>query len=166
MRQFEQIQSSSGTAAKDIFVANNTLQAKMQYLNEAGLDIIQSIGQGGVVQYSVNANGGVQVPAQALAASGAINPHLPGFYVITKAGVAALTLAAPTAGVDDGLEIEIASNTNFAHTVNVGAGNLLAAQAAAAQIAFPAFAGAAVFLTAYQGKWIVYTGGLGTYTVS
>ena len=35
-------------------------------------------------------------PINLLAASGAIDPHTAAFYVITKAGVAALTLAAPT----------------------------------------------------------------------
>lgn len=138
-----------------------------QYLNTDGSDVLQVVGVGGNIQYSINTNGGIQVVAQPLAASGAVSPRVPGFFVITKAGVAAITIAAPTVGADDGLEIEIASNTAFAHTVNVGAGNLLnGAQVPAAQVAFPAFAGAAIFLTAYQGKWMLYTGGLGTYTLS
>lgn len=138
-----------------------------QFLNTDGSDVLQVVGVGGSIQYSINANGGIQVVAQPLAASGAVSPRNPGFFVITKAGVAAITLVPPTAGADDGLEIEIASNTAFAHTVNVGAGNLLnGLQAPAAQVAFPAFAGAAIFLTAYQGKWMLYTGGLGTYALS
>jgi hypothetical protein len=147
-------------------MAQNTQTAKLQFLNESGIDIIQTVGLGGAVQYSLNANGGFQVPAQALSASGAVNPRLPGFYVITKAGVAAITLTAPTAGTDDGLEIEIASNTANAHTVNVGAGNLLNGAGANAQVAFPAFAGAGIYLTAYQGKWFLATYGVGTYTIT
>lgn len=147
-------------------MAQNTQTAKLQYLNEAGVDIVQVIGLGGAVQYSLNANGGSQVPAQVISASGAVNPRLPGFYVITKAGVAAITIAAPTATVDDGLEIEIASNTANAHTVNVGAGNLLNGGGANAQVAFPAFAGAGIYLTAYQGKWFLATYGIGTYTIT
>ena len=38
----------------------NTQTAKLQFLNEAGVDIIQTIGIGGAVQYSLNQNGGVQ----------------------------------------------------------------------------------------------------------
>lgn len=146
-------------------MSQSTLTAQLQYLDQ-GNDLIQLVGIGGGVIYSMNNKGGIQVPPQALVASGAVNPRVPAFYVITKAGVAALTLTAPTAGTDDGLEIEIASNTNNAHTVNVGAGNLLAGQAAAAQVAFPAFAGAGIYLTAYQGKWFLATYGLGTYTIS
>lgn len=146
-------------------MAANTQTAKLQYLNEAGIDIIQSVGLGGAVQYSLNANGGLQVVAQPIAASGAINPRLPGFYVITKAGVAAMTLAAPTAGTDDGLEIEVSSNTAFAHSFTA-TGLLLTSSASVNSITMPAFAGATVYFTAYQGKWIVCTGGLGTYVVA
>lgn len=93
-------------------------------------------------------------PLNPIGASGAIDPHTAGRYMITKAGVAALTLAAPTAGADDGLEIEIISNTAFAHTLTAtglfqdGAGHVNLAT-------FAANAGASIFLTAYQGKWNV-----------
>ncbi len=149
------------------FMAQNTQTAKLQFLNNDGIDILQSVGQGGGVQFSVNANGGLQAVAQPLASTPlTISGRLPGFYVITNAGIATITVSAPTAGVDDGLEIEIASSTNFAHIVAVGAGKLQMGQAAGAQVTFPAFAGAEVYLTAYQGKWIVATGGNGVYTVA
>lgn len=90
----------------------------------------------------------------ALAASGAIAPRLPADYVITKAGVAALTLAAPTATVDDGQIIVVTSGTAFAHTLT--ATGLLNTGAAAVNLAtFAAFAGAGLVLMAYQGKWNV-----------
>jgi hypothetical protein len=145
-------------------MAANTFVAQDQYLDQ-GIDMFQLVGVGGNVLWSVNNKGGVQVVAQPIAASGAIAPRLPGFYVITKAGIAAMTLAAPTAGVDDGLEIEVSSNTAFAHSFTA-TGLLLTSSAVVNSITMPAFAGATVYFTAYQGKWIVATGGLGTYTAA
>lgn len=87
-----------------------------------------------------------------ISASGAIDPHAAQKYVITKAGVAAMTLAAPTAGTDDGLRIQIASETAYAHTVTAtglfqdGSGNVNEAT-------FAAHAGALLELEAYNGKW-------------
>lgn len=146
----------------------NTQAARLgQYLNTDGSDVLQVVGVGGNTQYAIGQFGGIQVSAQVLAATGPLSGRLPGFYVITAAGSAAtITVSAPTAGVDDGLEIEIFSNTNFAHIIAVGAGKMLAGVAAGTQIAFPAFAGAGVYMTAYQGKWLTATGGNGVYTVS
>jgi len=94
-------------------------------------------------------------PYVLLAASGAIDPHSAQRYMITKTGaIAALTLAAPTAGADDGLAIEVISSTAFAHTVTMtglmvdGAGHVNSAT-------FPAAGGGAVDLIAFQGKWYV-----------
>lgn len=89
-----------------------------------------------------------------LAASGALDPHTSNRYVITKAGVAALTLAAPTAGADDGLCIEILSSTANQHTLTAtglfvdGAGHVNSAT-------WSANAGGSLFIVAYQGKWYV-----------
>lgn len=144
----------------------NTAAARLgQFLNTDGSDVLQVVSVGGAIQYGINANGGIQIVAQPIAANGAIAPRVPGFYVITKGSIASLTLAAPTAGADDGLEIEIASNTAFAHVITA-TGLLLTASAAVNSITFPAFAGAAAFFTAYQGKWFVYTGGLGAYVTA
>lgn len=87
-------------------------------------------------------------------AADAINPHVPANYVVTKAGVDAMTLAAPTAGVDDGLEITITSGTANAHTLT--ATGLLNTGSASVNVAtFAAFAGAGLTLMAYNGKWNV-----------
>jgi hypothetical protein len=87
-----------------------------------------------------------------LAASGAINPHVSASYLITKAGVAALTLAAPTGNVDDGTTIDVTSTTANAHTIT--ATGLLQTGTSAVNLAtFAAYAGARVTLTAYQGVW-------------
>lgn len=90
----------------------------------------------------------------ALTTNGAIDPHTSANYVITKAGVLADTLAAPTATTDDGVIITITSNTAFAHTLT--ATGLLNTGSAAVNLAtFAAFAGAGLTLRAYQAKWNV-----------
>ena len=89
-----------------------------------------------------------------LSADGAIDPHTPGRYIITKGSAAALTLGAPTAGTEDGLEIEISSSTAFAHVLTAtgllqdGAGHANTATCAAQT-------GCSFCLTAYNGKWMV-----------
>jgi hypothetical protein len=87
-----------------------------------------------------------------VSANGAISPHVSGGYVITKGSIAALTLAAPTAGTDDGVRIEITSNTAFAHTVTA-TGLFLTGTASVNLATFAAFAGARLSLRAYNGKW-------------
>lgn len=96
-------------------------------------------------------------PLVPLAVSGAIDPHTAQRYMITKAGVAAMTLAAPTATADDGLVIEITSATANAHTVTAtglyedGAGHVNLAT-------FPGSIGGCLLLMAYNGKWYVQIG--------
>jgi hypothetical protein len=105
----------------------------------------------GTVVYAIGPNGNGLVTA--VTASGAL-AVANGSYVIIKAGVAALTLAAPTAGTQDGTEIQIISNTAFAHTLT--ATGLLQTGTASVNVAtFAAFAGAGLVLVAYQGKWNV-----------
>jgi len=89
-----------------------------------------------------------------ITASGAVNPRNSQTYPVTKAGVAAMTLAAPTSGTDDGVIITITSNTAYAHTLT--STGLLQTGAAGVNLAtFAAFAGASVTLMAYRGKWNV-----------
>lgn len=90
----------------------------------------------------------------ALTTNGAINPNTAANYVITKAGVLADTLAAPTAGTDDGKVIIITSNTANAHTLT--ATGLFQCGTASVNLAtFAANAGAGLTIMAYQGKWNV-----------
>lgn len=97
---------------------------------------------------------GSQYVIAALAANGAIAPHTPANYMITKAGVLAATLAAPTSTVDDGVEIMINSSTGNAHTVT--ATGLLQTGSAAVNVAtFNPNSGAGLALMAYQAKWYV-----------
>ena len=96
----------------------------------------------------------IQSTLTALSVNGAIDPHTAKTYIITKAGVLADTLAAPTTTTDDGTLITILSGTANAHTVTAtglfqdGAGHVNLAT-------FGSSAGAALILMAYQAKWIV-----------
>lgn len=91
---------------------------------------------------------------QTLSVNGAVLPHVGATYVITKAGVLADTLAAPTTVTDDGLIIRIISSTANAHTLT--ATGLFGTGAATTDLAtFAAFAGAGVTLMAYGAKWLV-----------
>lgn len=87
-------------------------------------------------------------------ASDVISPHSGHAYIVTRAGVDAMTLAAPTSGTDDGLTIVISSNTANAHTLT--ATGLLQTGTASVNVAtFAAQKGAGLTLQAYQGKWNV-----------
>lgn len=90
---------------------------------------------------------------QALTTNGAV-PVASGIYVITKAGVLADTLAAPTAGIQDGMVIRISSTTANAHTLT--ATGLFQCGTASVNLAtFAASAGAGLTLMAFNGKWVV-----------
>lgn len=87
--------------------------------------------------------------------SSGTGPRQPGKYVITYAlGAAALTLPAPIAGADDGVLIEILSNTAEAHTVT-STGNFQDGAGHVNEATFAAHAGAQLVVEAYQGKWNV-----------
>lgn len=110
-------------------------------------------GTSGTFSGAVSSNGAIDV-LTALTTNGAINPNTPATYVITKAGVLADTLAAPTATTDDGKIITITSATANAHTLT--ATGLLQTGSASVNLAtFAAQPGAGLTLMAYQGKWNV-----------
>lgn len=93
-----------------------------------------------------------------ITASGAVSPHQPGIYYITKAGVAALTLAAPTVGIDDNVVIEFISTTANAHTITTpAAGNIQDGNTSGHNtvMTFNADKGANCKMRAYQGTWYV-----------
>lgn len=105
-----------------------------------------------------SANGTVAA-VSVLSANGAIDPHTAAKYVITKAGVLADTLAAPTAGAvsaggDDGKVIKIGNSTANAHTITA-TGLLQTGDATTDVITFTGSAGGGVELMAYNGKFIV-----------
>jgi hypothetical protein len=80
-----------------------------------------------------------------------------GFSVITKAGVAVMTLAAPTAGLpaaagDDGRVLTIVSTTAQAHTVTTPSNKV---NGASTTLTFGAAVANFVQLIAYGGVWYV-----------
>ena len=85
----------------------------------------------------------------------AINPHVPGNYVITSTSANAITLAAPTAGVDDGVSLSfVVDSISLAHTIT--ATSLFANGTALKTTCTPAqFKGAGILLRAYNGIWHV-----------
>lgn len=86
-----------------------------------------------------------------LGADGAMDAHSAGRYCITKAGVCALTLGAPS-GRDDGMCITVYSDTAFAHTIT--ATGLFADGAGHVNLCtFAAQIGAQAVLMARNGKW-------------
>ncbi len=126
-------------------------------------DVMATVNQNAA---QLNMGQGISLPVGLLSASGAITVG-PGTYIITKAGVAALTLAAPTAGApifnaqgvntgggQDGTLIVVTSSTANAHTIT--ATGLLQTGSANVNVAtFAAQAGASIELMAYNGKWYV-----------
>lgn len=84
-----------------------------------------------------------------------INPHKGGNYIVNTAGVDAMTLGLPTAGVDDNLSVAIYSATANAHTVTLPSAQLAAGVALKTIATFAAFAGAGILLRAWNGTWQV-----------
>jgi len=101
-----------------------------------------------------------------VSASGAVSVVAASNF-ITKAGVAALTLAAPVAGStgsgQDGTQIYFFSTTAYAHTIT--ATGLLQTGSASVNVAtFAAYAGASLELVAYNGKWLVLSSNAITFS--
>lgn len=100
-----------------------------------------------------------------LTTNGAINPHISHVYAITKAGVLADTLAAPTAGTDDGVIIEITSDTANAHTLTFPAGVLKNGGAAVTIFTFTGTtSGGGITLLAFNATWKVMASVGGAFT--
>lgn len=86
----------------------------------------------------------------------ALNPHVPGNYIIKTGSADAITLPLPTAGLDDNLCINIWSDTLFAHTVTLPSTGYANGAAVLKTIGtFAAFRGAGMTLRAFNGTWQV-----------
>lgn len=96
-------------------------------------------------------------PVVAVTGDGAITiPNGNTTYFITKAGVAAMTLADPTADDDDGLRLTFMATTANAHTLDNSAGSgFNAGGAGADEGTFGGAIGDSIVLEAYQGVWYV-----------
>ena len=157
------------------------IEAPPDALNNVSLTSVNAAGTGTVELIKADASNvvpapnGLTIPAgkmfsnlgnralTALSADGAIDPHTSKTYVVTKASAAALTLAAPTATTDDGVEITVTSNTAYAHAIT--ATGLFQCGTVKTDVGtFAAFAGSGVRLIAYQGKWNVLANVVVTFT--
>lgn len=98
--------------------------------------------------------GGQQDSIVAAAADGAIS-IAPKTVMITKAGVCALTLAAPTATTHDGYIIRIVATTAHAHTVTAATIGFNAANAGGDVATFGGAIGDNLTIIAYQGEWYI-----------
>jgi len=99
-------------------------------------------------------------PLVAIAANGALSVSSGNYVLTTKAGVIALTLTAPTAGVQDGMVIRItAANGAYADTLTATSllqtGGGSSPYTTATFGATTAYNGATLTLKAYNGFWYV-----------
>lgn len=92
-------------------------------------------------------------PIQVASADGAITVKS-GSVFITKATAAALTLAAPTAGVDDGKQLTIIDTYGAAHTVTNTSPGFNAASTSGDVATFGGAKGDSMVIRAYQGVWL------------
>jgi hypothetical protein len=96
-------------------------------------------------------SGGVTPNVRVASADGAVNPNVDGLIPITKAGVCAMTLAAPAR---DGIELEFISRTANAHTITAtGLIDDGVTGGSKTTATFAAFAGASCAFRSYGGKW-------------
>lgn len=100
---------------------------------------------------------GAPVPPVPLSANGAVSiPNVSTTFVLTKAGVAAMTLANPTAGVHDGVRLTFIATTANAHTISNAAGSGFNSAGAAGDVGtFGGAIGDNLVIEAYQAKWYV-----------
>ena len=100
-----------------------------------------SVGNGRVISGVYSASGAVTIKE--------------GLVLITKSGVAALTIADPTSGVHDGLQMTFISSTAQAHTLSNAAGSGFNAGGAGTDVGtWGGAKGDGMQITAYGGVWL------------
>lgn len=90
-----------------------------------------------------------------LGAADALNPHVAGNYIVSKAGVDTITLGVPTVGSDDNLTVNIWSDTANAHTVTLPSASYATGAGMKTVATFAAARGAGISLRAFNGVWQV-----------
>src|ERR1035437_529999 len=108
--------------------------------------------------------GGTQVPIVLNGGTDAIPAHTSATYIVTTAGVDAMTIAAPTVTTDDGLLITVETSTNAAHTLTFTGGTLRPGTAAVTTVNFLSYTGSSVTIMAWQGNWYVKAANVASYT--
>ena len=94
---------------------------------------------------------GIYADSQALLVNGAITVK-EGRVVLTKAGILAATMAAPTAGTDDGNIVEITSAGAHAHVITFASGKINGGTLVTAT--FGGAIGDSIRLMAHNGVWL------------
>lgn len=136
--------------ANSVPIAHSDALAQLQYKDKNGT--VRTIVTTDDTQTLTNKS--VQRPITTLSADGAI-AIVSQTAKITKAGVAALTLAAPTAG-QEGTHITVISDSANAHVITAtGLINDGVTGGAKNTATFAAFAGAAIELVAINLKWAI-----------
>jgi hypothetical protein len=99
--------------------------------------------------------GALQQPVELASANGAIASKS-GVVMITKTGaLAAMTLAAPVAGTDDGKLLTVVAATAFAHTVTNASPGFNNAGASGDVATFGGAIGDSMQVVAFNGRWHV-----------
>lgn len=99
-----------------------------------------------------NVTGGIDEPHVVVTADGAISiPTVNTTYFVTKAGVAAMTIVAPTATTHDGIRLTFISTTAQAHTLDMASSGINGGSADIGT--FGGAAGDGVTIVAYQAHW-------------
>jgi hypothetical protein len=135
------------TALSGSVIKTDTIQ---ETTGAAGVTIDSLLIKDGVA-YSPTPNG-------AVSGDGAITiPTYNKDFFITKAGVAAMTIADPTAGTHDGVELTFIATTANAHTLNNSAGSgFFSSGGSSKDVAtFGGAIGDRITIVAYQGKWYI-----------
>lgn len=99
-----------------------------------------------------NVSGGIDEPFVVVSADGAITvPTVNTTYFVTKAGVAAMTIVAPTATTHDGIRLTFISTTAQAHTLDMASSGINGGSADIGT--WGGAAGDGVTIVAYQAHW-------------
>lgn len=103
-----------------------------------------------------NVTGGVFAPVVVVSADGAITvPSVDTKYIITKAGVCAMTIVNPTDVTHDGLTLTFITNQAQAHTLTRATTGFNDAGAGGDVATWGGAKGDGMQITAYGGKWYV-----------
>lgn len=103
-----------------------------------------------------NVTGGILPPVTVVSADGAITiPSVNTTFVITKAGVAAMTIANPTDVTHNGLELTFQSITANAHTLTRATTGFNDAGSAGDVATWGGAKGDTLVIVAYGAKWYV-----------
>lgn len=148
---------------------NGNVTARGDVAGVAGTFSGAITGTTGTFSGAVTAAGVTAVePVSAVTADGAITITVQSkTYMITKAGVAAMTIVDPTATTHDGVRLVFISTTANAHTLSNAAGSgFFSSGGASKDVAtFGGAIGDGLAIIAYQGKWYIDPRGVTNITL-